>query len=206
MSTLHSVIRKQLSEIGQSTEWHFNAQPCRFSNPLRHSTLNHIRLTSPQYPVAQPGHQQLSYWTWHSWPESSHVIYNLESPPVMKTRKYLLPSLPSPVLTTHQLYSSLTQHQRPTGLYHSGKVETQSQNSSLVWNVICNIYQSCGISHYSDVIMRAMASPITGVSIVWVFTQLLVQAQIKENIKALRHWPLCGEFTGDRWIVRTKGQ
>ena len=20
-----------------------------------------------------------------------------------------------------------------------------------------------------------------------------------ENIKALRHWPLCGEFTGDRW-------
>ena len=25
------------------------------------------------------------------------------------------------------------------------------------------------------------------------------QAQIKENIKAPRHWPLCGEFTGDRW-------
>ena len=21
-----------------------------------------------------------------------------------------------------------------------------------------------------------------------------------------RHWPLCGEFTGDRWIPRTKGQ
>ena len=30
--------------------------------------------------------------------------------------------------------------------------------------------------------------------------------QIKENIKAPRHWPLCGEFTGDRWIPRTKGQ
>ena len=26
-----------------------------------------------------------------------------------------------------------------------------------------------------------------------------------KNIKALRHWPLCGEFTGDRWIPRTKG-
>ena len=25
-------------------------------------------------------------------------------------------------------------------------------------------------------------------------------AQIKENIKALRHWPLWGESTGDRWI------
>ena len=30
--------------------------------------------------------------------------------------------------------------------------------------------------------------------------------QIKENIKAPRHWPLCGEFTGDRGILRTNGQ
>ena len=29
------------------------------------------------------------------------------------------------------------------------------------------------------------------------------QAQIKENIKAQRHWPLRGEFTGDQWISRT---
>ena len=29
--------------------------------------------------------------------------------------------------------------------------------------------------------------------------------QIK-NTKAPRHWPLWGEFTGDRWIPRTKGQ
>ena len=34
----------------------------------------------------------------------------------------------------------------------------------------------------------------------------LFKAQIKENIKAPRHWPLCGEFTIDRWIPRTKGQ
>ena len=27
-----------------------------------------------------------------------------------------------------------------------------------------------------------------------------MRAQIKESIKAPRHWPLCGEFTGDRWI------
>ena len=38
------------------------------------------------------------------------------------------------------------------------------------------------------------------------FTQLFIRAQTKENIKAPRHWPLCGEFTGDRWIPRTKGQ
>ena len=28
------------------------------------------------------------------------------------------------------------------------------------------------------------------------FTQPFIQTQIKENIKAPRHWPLCGEFTG----------
>ena len=33
-----------------------------------------------------------------------------------------------------------------------------------------------------------------------------MQTQIKENIKAQRHWPSCGEFTGDRWIPRTNGQ
>ena len=38
------------------------------------------------------------------------------------------------------------------------------------------------------------------------FAQSFIQAQIKENTKAPRHWPLWGEFTGDRWISRTKGQ
>ena len=36
------------------------------------------------------------------------------------------------------------------------------------------------------------------------FTQPSVQAKIKENIKAPRHWPLWGEFTGHRWIPHTK--
>ena len=52
----------------------------------------------------------------------------------------------------------------------------------------CSI--SASFTHYNDVIMGAMASQIT----------------TKENIKAPRHWPLCGEFTGDRWIPRTNGQ
>ena len=38
------------------------------------------------------------------------------------------------------------------------------------------------------------------------FTQLFVQVQIEENIKAPRHWPLWGKFNGDRWISRTKSQ
>ena len=27
-------------------------------------------------------------------------------------------------------------------------------------------------------------------------SQSFIRAQIQENIKALRHWPLCGKFTG----------
>ena len=38
------------------------------------------------------------------------------------------------------------------------------------------------------------------------FTQAFIEAQIKENMKTLRHWPLWGEFTSDRWIPRTKDQ
>ena len=44
--------------------------------------------------------------------------------------------------------------------------------------------------------MSAVASEITSISI--------VQVQIKQNIKAPRHWPLQEEFTGDRWIPRKK--
>ena len=41
--------------------------------------------------------------------------------------------------------------------------------------------------------MTTVASQITSLTI---FTQSFIQAKIKENIKAPRHWPLCGEFTG----------
>ena len=56
--------------------------------------------------------------------------------------------------------------------------------------------------HNGDVIMGAMASQITNLTIVYPF----IQAQIRENTKAPRHWPLWGEFTGDRWIPRTNGR
>ena len=50
--------------------------------------------------------------------------------------------------------------------------------------------------------MGVMASQITSLAIIY----STVQAQIKENIKAPRRWPLCVEFTGDRWIPRIYGQ
>ena len=52
--------------------------------------------------------------------------------------------------------------------------------------------------------MGAMASQIPASTL---FAQPLIQAQIiKENIKSSRHWPLCGEFTGERWIPHTNDQ
>ena len=59
------------------------------------------------------------------------------------------------------------------------------------------------VQYDKGVIMSAMASQIPASRL---FAQLFVGAQIKENIKASRHWPLWGESTGDRWIPLTKGQ
>ena len=50
-----------------------------------------------------------------------------------------------------------------------------------------------GVHHYDDVTMSLMASQTPAPRL---FTQPFIQTQIKENIKAPRHWPLCGEFTG----------
>ena len=51
--------------------------------------------------------------------------------------------------------------------------------------------------------MSAMASQIAGASIV---NSTVWLGADQENIKAPHHWPLYGEFTGDLWIPRTKGQ
>ena len=57
--------------------------------------------------------------------------------------------------------------------------------------------------HYCDVRMCVVASQITSLTIV--YSSVYSDAD-KKTIKALRHWPLCGEFTGDRWVPRTNGQ
>ena len=41
--------------------------------------------------------------------------------------------------------------------------------------------------------MGAIASQITSLTIVY---SIVIPTQFRENIKAPRHWPLCGEFTG----------
>ena len=69
-------------------------------------------------------------------------------------------------------------------------------NEPGIWSIIISMMQFEGArfpSHHNDVIMserfKSSAYPV--------FAKPFIRAQIKENIKALRHWPLYGEFTGD---------
>ena len=52
-------------------------------------------------------------------------------------------------------------------------------------------------THYSDVIMTAMASQITSLTIAY---SIVLRAD--QDIKAPRHWPLRVEFTVGRWIPK----
>ena len=66
------------------------------------------------------------------------------------------------------------------------------------WTWTCTTYcWLCFTVHYNDVIMSAMASQITGVSVVYSTVCL-------ENIKAPRHWPFLGHspVTGEFPIQR----
>ena len=60
------------------------------------------------------------------------------------------------------------------------------------------------IYHCNGVIKGAIASQITSLTIV--YSSVYSVADKKKNIKFPRHWPLCREFTGDRWIPRINGQ
>ena len=54
-----------------------------------------------------------------------------------------------------------------------------------------------------DVIMGTIASQIISLTIVY---SIVYSDAGRRKHQRPRHWPLCGEFTGDRWIPRTNGQ
>ena len=58
-------------------------------------------------------------------------------------------------------------------------------------------YLSATLGHHNDIIMSTMAFHITSLTIVY-STFDSGGDTCKKNINAPRHWPLCGEFTGDR--------
>ena len=59
---------------------------------------------------------------------------------------------------------------------------------------ILRIFLCCDLVHYCDGILGAMASQITSLTIC--LLNRLLRRRPKKNIKAPRHWPLWGEFTG----------
>ena len=106
---------------------------------------------------------------------------------VMKSRVKIIAESPRSWVTKP------SQERKPQGILRGG---------------VHSMDQDVGNRHYDDVRHNDHA----GVSnhqphgCLTLFNQSFIQALIKENIKAPRHWPLCGKFTGDRWISRTNGQ
>ena len=89
--------------------------------------------------------------------------------------------------TTHGLFYE--QKQAKTTLIYSMDTWLHSHD---YWHVIISPILT-GV-HYSNVKLGTMTSQITSITIVY---STVFQAQINKNIKALRHWPLRGQFTGE---------
>ena len=70
---------------------------------------------------------------------------------------------------------------------------------SMVW-ISNNVPQYCGVCYYLFMPFIRLTSYWAGQRLkspAWRLSiQPFIQTQIKENIKAPPHWPLCGEFTG----------
>ena len=67
------------------------------------------------------------------------------------------------------------------------------------------ISSSCAshvLSHYSNVIMSAVASQITSLTIVY---STVFSGENERKHQTLHHWHLCGEFTVGRWIACPNG-
>ena len=80
-------------------------------------------------------------------------------------------------------------------------VHVKKERSLTTCHFHLKMYFACGFTTKFGSLPWRLKTPASQM-----FTQVFTQAQIKENIIAPRHAPLCGEFTGDRWIHRTKGQ
>ena len=61
----------------------------------------------------------------------------------------------------------------------------------VIWDAMALMWRQC--DHYIDVIMSTIASQITSLTVVY---SIFYSGADQRNIKAPRHWPFCGEFTG----------
>ena len=110
----------------------------------------------------------------------------------------------------------------PTNMPMQGSFKCR-WNPIVIWHgMLSNIFMTCSVENDStyDVAMTNVWYRLDVEPLQWrhnehdgisnhqltIFTQAFFHLHIKENIKAPCHWPLLREFTGDRWIPRTKGQ
>ena len=105
-----------------------------------------------------------------------------------------------------------TMHNKPQNVQHHGHANktnkhTHTQSSVLVAFVrghhLIPKQRANDTEHYNDVIMGAVASQITSLTIVYWTVDSDADQRKHQSSASLA---LCGEFTGDRWILRTKGQ
>ena len=91
--------------------------------------------------------------------------------------------VPSPTMSSHEstIHISAPQCRETTDQWVATASNTDTGSVS----------DRDSVSHYSDVIMGAMASQITSLTIVY---STVYSDADQRNIKAPRHWPLCGEI------------
>ena len=116
-----------------------------------------------------------------------------------------LDSGPCTCISSKAIFQNLTRGMQVSCLSQGSDINVAAyvQTFTMTMPWLETVFHMTDPNHYNDVIMNAAASQMTNLKVV---TQPFIQAQIKENIKTLRRWPLCGGFTGDRCIPRTKGQ
>ena len=81
---------------------------------------------------------------------------------------------------------------------------TKYQGSAILAIMQKGICHGYGFIHYSKVIMGAIASQITSLTIVYLIVHSDADQRKHQSSVSLAF--VCGEFTGDRWIPRTNGQ
>ena len=88
----------------------------------------------------------------------------------------------------------------------SHKLKRVTNRAVTPWLVIC-LLCSFEFCKYSDTLQWRHIER-DGISNHWRIDllHLWFRWRSKKNIKAPYHWPMGGEFTGDRWTPRTKGQ
>ena len=175
---------------------------------MRHFILQTIPIVSNRPGWYAPGDSPTKH------PQAVSIMQAIHFSDKWALRRIKLPAPRLFFLTTDINETMKARHYWPFAM---GTRRSQHKRPVMLW---CHRVVSCGanddilqvsildallivIYHYNDVIMSAMTFQSQTSRL---FTQAFIQAHIKENIKAPRHWPLCREFTGDRWIPYTKCQ